>query len=44
MTLLDVVMAHAARSILAEAEADMGCVTIEMKPASCRPPGVTASR
>jgi uncharacterized protein (TIGR00369 family) len=27
MTLLDVVMAHAARSILAEAEADMGCVT-----------------
>ena len=31
MTLLDVVMAHAARSILAEAEADMGCVTIEMK-------------
>lgn len=31
MTLLDVVMAHAARSILTEAEADMGCVTIEMK-------------
>ncbi|MDO9030287.1 MAG: PaaI family thioesterase [Hydrogenophaga sp.] len=27
MTLLDVVMAHAARSV----EADMGCVTIEMK-------------
>ncbi|MFY7906273.1 MAG: PaaI family thioesterase [Burkholderiaceae bacterium] len=31
MTLLDVVMAHAARSALAGAEADMGCVTIEMK-------------
>ena len=31
MTLLDVVMAHAARSVLAGAEADMGCVTIEMK-------------
>jgi uncharacterized protein (TIGR00369 family) len=31
MTLLDVVMAHAARSVLGGAEADMGCVTIEMK-------------
>ena len=31
MTLLDVVMAHAARSILSGADADMGCVTIEMK-------------
>jgi uncharacterized protein (TIGR00369 family) len=31
MTLLDVVMAHAARSVLSGAEADMGCVTIEMK-------------
>lgn len=31
MTLLDVVMAHAARSVLTGAEADMGCVTIEMK-------------
>ncbi len=31
MTLLDVVMAHAARSALVGAEADMGCVTIEMK-------------
>lgn len=31
MTLLDVVMAHAARSVLVGAEADMGCVTIEMK-------------
>jgi uncharacterized protein (TIGR00369 family) len=31
MTLLDVVMAHAARSVLAGAEADMGVVTIEMK-------------
>lgn len=31
MTLLDVVMAHAARSVLAGAEASMGCVTIEMK-------------
>ncbi len=31
MTLLDVVMAHAARSVLTAAEADMGCVTIEMK-------------
>ncbi|HEX5784570.1 MAG TPA: PaaI family thioesterase [Burkholderiaceae bacterium] len=31
MTLLDVVMAHAARSALPETEAHMGCVTIEMK-------------
>lgn len=31
MTLLDVVMAHAARSVLVGAEADMGCITIEMK-------------
>jgi len=31
MTLLDVVMAHAARSVLTGAEAEMGCVTIEMK-------------
>lgn len=31
MTLLDVVMAHAARSILVGPETDMGCVTIEMK-------------
>ena len=31
MTLLDVVMAHAARSGLHESEAGMGCVTIEMK-------------
>lgn len=31
MTLLDVVMAHAARSVLVGADADMGCVTIEMK-------------
>ena len=31
MTLLDVVMAHAARSVLSGPDADMGCVTIEMK-------------
>ncbi len=31
MTLLDVVMAHAARSVLGEAEGNMGAVTIEMK-------------
>jgi uncharacterized protein (TIGR00369 family) len=31
MTLLDVVMAHAARSVLQGAQAEMGCVTIEMK-------------
>ena len=31
MTLLDVVMAHAARSVLTGPDANMGCVTIEMK-------------
>jgi len=31
MTLLDVVMAHAARSVLTGPDATMGCVTIEMK-------------
>lgn len=31
MTLLDVAMAHAARSVLVGPEADMGVVTIEMK-------------
>jgi uncharacterized protein (TIGR00369 family) len=31
MTLLDVVMAHAARSVLVGPDANMGCVTIEMK-------------
>lgn len=31
MTLLDVVMAHAARSVLTGPDAEMGCVTIEMK-------------
>jgi uncharacterized protein (TIGR00369 family) len=31
MTLLDVAMAHAARSVLTGPEAEMGCVTIEMK-------------
>lgn len=31
MTLLDVAMAHAARSVLSGSDASMGCVTIEMK-------------
>lgn len=31
MTLLDVAMAHAARSVLTGPDAEMGCVTIEMK-------------
>jgi uncharacterized protein (TIGR00369 family) len=31
MTLLDVAMAHAARSVLTGGDAEMGCVTIEMK-------------